>query len=353
MWQRDFTIEQKISQMLMIGFRGLTLVNSQWLVEYLQRGLIGGVILFEKDLETQGTRNIESPEQLKKLIEQLQSLSPFPLFIAIDQEGGRVSRLNSKNGFKDYLSHYEIASKEDESFANEIFTKIAETLYKVGINVNFAPVVDLIINPDNQVVVQNNRCFSSDPSIAAKFAKIFITKHLDFNILSVAKHFPGHGSSHQDSHFQWTDVSSSWKTIELKPYEILSEEGILKAVMVGHIFNKHYDPNFPASLSHLWIEQILRRQFGFNGLVFTDDLQMKSISDYFTFEETIELSLLAGNDILLFANQIDFSADIPQKFVKTTIGLLDKNKISIERINKSFERIMNFKNQFMLNKNES
>lgn len=343
MWHKDLAIEQKIGQMLMIGFRGLTLENSHWLVELLRKGLIGGVILFEKDLQTQGTRNIESPEQLRKLTEQLKSQSPFPLFIAIDQEGGKVSRLNSKNGFVDFPSHFEIANKEDESFANEIFSQIAEVLYNSGINVNFAPVVDLMINPNNSVVVQNNRCFSSDPFLTAKFAKIFISKHNDYKILAVAKHFPGHGSSHQDSHSQWTDVSNTWKSIELKPYEILSEKKILKAVIVGHIFNKHYDPNFPASLSHLWIEQILRRQYGFNGFVFTDDLQMKSISDNFTFEETVELSLLAGSDILLFANQIDFSEDIPQKFIKTTIKLLENNKISLERINKSFGRIMNFK----------
>jgi len=349
MFTNSLTLEQKICQLLMIGFRGTELKDCRWLEDYLENGLLGGVILFEKDFATNSIRNIQNPEQLKKLTKDLSAASKIPLFIAIDQEGGRVSRLNSRNGFEDYPSHAELGQINDEKTAKIVFSKIAEALHNLGINVNFAPVVDLAINPENKVVVQNNRCFSADPMEVAKFARNFVVAHKEFNVISVAKHFPGHGSSQQDSHFDWTDVTNTWRALELKPYEILNRDAILNGVMVGHIYNKNFDPNFPASLSHIWIEEILRKQIGFGGLVFTDDLQLKSISNNFSFEEAVELALLAGNDILLFANQIDYSEDLPQKFIKIVLELIKNNKISIERINNSFERIMYYKNQIMLN----
>jgi len=343
------TLEQKICQMLMVGFRGTDLKDIHWLKNYLENGLIGGVILFETDRETNTIRNIQSSEQLKKLTGDLSAASKVPLFIAIDQEGGKVSRLNSRNGFEDFPSHAELGQTNDEKTAKIVFLKIAEALHNMGINVNFAPVVDLAINSDNKVVVQNNRCFSANPMEVAKFAQYFIEAHNKFNVLSVAKHFPGHGSSQQDSHFDWTNVSNTWKSLELKPYEILNGAGTLPGVMVGHIYNKNFDPNFPASLSHIWVEEILRKQIGFEGLVFTDDLQMKSISNNFTLEETTELALIAGNDILLFANQINYIENLPEKFIQIVLDLLNRNKIKLERIYRSFERIMNFKQQIMLN----
>ncbi|ROL57835.1 glycoside hydrolase family 3 protein [Bacteroidetes/Chlorobi group bacterium Naka2016] len=345
----ELSLEEKICQMLVVGFRGLKIEDVPWLSNSLTKGHLGGVILFEKDYQTGEKRNISEPTQLQTLIAQLKRNSKFPLFIAIDQEGGAVARLNSSNGFEDFPSANEIANKNDISFAEETYSKLSNLLSQLGFNVNFAPVLDLCINPENTVIVQKKRCFSKEPEKVVRFSKIFIQNHLRRNVLPVAKHFPGHGSSYADTHKQWVDVTNLWTTTELKPYELLRNQDSLPAVMVGHLFNKHIDPIYPATLSHIWIEEILRKQIGFDGLVFTDDLQMKAIADNFTLEEIVQLGFNAGVDIFLFANQIENDEQIISKFDQIVKELIYQNRISLDRINKSVERIINFKNKFMLN----
>lgn len=345
----NLSLEEKIGQMLLIGFRGTEVETEVWLSKSMQNGEIGGVILFDKDYLTKEKRNILEPTQLSRLIHQLKTNSKYPLFIAIDQEGGSVARLNSSNGFEDFPSANEIASKEDIGFAQGIYAKLARNLKKVGFNVNFAPVLDLCLNPENSVIVKKKRCFSSELDVVLKYGEIFIQSHIHEKILPVAKHYPGHGSSVGDTHLGWVDVTNTWQSIELKPYESLNGKGLLPAIMVGHLFNRNIDPLYPATLSHIWIEEILRKQIRFDGLVFTDDLQMKAISEGFSFEEVVELGINAGVDIFVFANQIEYDCELPKKFIDLVKELLSARKLSIERIDRSVERILGFKTRFMLN----
>ncbi|MFN3306164.1 MAG: glycoside hydrolase family 3 N-terminal domain-containing protein [Candidatus Kapaibacteriota bacterium] len=345
----ELTLEEKIGQKIILGFRGLSLAEADYLQNCLESGIIGGVLLFDKDLETGEKRNISDPFQIIKLITDLKSNSKYPLFVALDQEGGKVARLNSSNGFEEIPSAMEIAFQDNFEYAQMYFKKIAETLKYVGINVNFAPVVDLGINSNNTVVVGNGRCFGSDPEKVANYAKIFINAHLELGIIPVAKHFPGHGSSFGDSHLGWVDISNTWTTKELQPYELLNDAARLPAVMVGHLYNRHIDPNFPASISHIWIEEILRKQIGFEGLVFSDDLQMKAICDYFTLEEVVELAFKSGIDILVFANQLNYQIDIPKNIIEITKNLLFNGKLTDVELEKSVQRILKIKNEFMLN----
>lgn len=343
------TLEEKIGQKILIGFRGLSLVEVPDLLHYLENGLISGVLLFDKDLETSQKRNLSDPDQIVKLISEIKINSKYPSFIALDQEGGRVSRLNSSNGFEMFPSAMEIALNQDLEYAKICFKKLSEILKHVGINVNFAPVVDLSINPNNAVVVGKGRCYGSEPEVVATYAEVFIEAHLVERILPVAKHYPGHGSSSGDTHHSLVDISNSWSIKELKPYELLRESNKLFAVMVGHLFNRHIDPIFPASLSHTWVEEILRKEIGFDGLVVSDDLQMKAISNYFSLEEIVEYAFKSGIDILVFANQLDYSIHLPKKVIEIAKNLLSNGKISLIELEKSVQRILKIKNEFMLN----
>jgi beta-N-acetylhexosaminidase len=339
----NISFEQKIGQMIMVGFPGLELEPSHFLIPALREGLIGGLIFFDKDIRTNQVRNIESPNQVKSLISQILSISRFPLFLAVDEEGGKVARLSSKNGFPDFPSHSEIGSMNDGFYTRNVASQIASLLEETGFNTNFAPVIDIAINPHNAVIVQKERSFSDIPETVVEHSAIFIEEHIRRDILPVAKHFPGHGSSEMDSHLGWTDVTRTWQPLELKPYELLQAKALLPAVMVAHIYNSAFDSNFPASLSHIWIEEILRKEIGFSGVVFSDDLQMKAISDNFAFEESIEFAINAGVDVLLFANQLDFDPGLHNRILRTILKLVKSDKISIQRIEESFLRIKSIK----------
>jgi beta-N-acetylhexosaminidase len=339
----DLSLEQKIGQKIIIGFRGTELQSEPLIVKYLEQGFIGGVILFDKDLQTKSKRNIVSPEQLRKLTDDIRSRSKIKPFIAVDQEGGAVARLNSTNGYEDYPSHNELSKTRDKNYAREISRKMAGMLKKSGINLNFAPVLDLAINPDNQVVVQKGRCFSDKWDIVADFASEFIQAHLDEDVLPVGKHFPGHGSSLGDTHNGWVDITTSWRTEELKPYEAMIQRNLLPAVMVGHLYNKNVDPIYPSSLSHIWIEEVLRKNLSFKGIVFTDDLQMKAISSHFTLEEMVELSFNAGVDVLVFANQLEYNPELPERIIELSLRMISDGKFSIKAIDSSVERILEIK----------
>lgn len=349
----NISFEQKIGQMIMVGFSGSELEPNHFLIPALREGLIGGLIFFDRDLRTNRTRNIENPNQIKSLIRQILAVSRFPLFLAVDEEGGKVARLSSKNGFLDFPSHSEIGLINKDWHTRNVASQIASLLEETGFNTNFAPVADIAINPQNTVIVQKGRSFSDIPDVVAEHSSIFIEEHIRRDILPVAKHFPGHGSSAMDSHLSWTDVTKTWKPVELKPYELLQAKSLLPSVMVAHIYNSAFDSNFPASLSHIWIEEILRKEIGFSGLAFSDDLQMKAISDNFTFEESIEFAINAGIDVLVFANQLDFDDNLHNKILQTILKLIKSNKISIQRVEESFLRIKSIKHKMfnMLNKN--
>ncbi len=349
----NISFEQKIGQMIMVGFAGLQLDPNHSLISALRDGLVGGLVFFDKDFQSKQIRNIESPPQTKSLISRISLVSLFPLFFAVDEEGGQVARLSSKNGFFDFPSHSALGASNDSAFTSEVAESIAQLLEETGFNVNFAPVVDLAINPQNTVIVQKERSFSNNPEVVFGHSSVFIEEHIRRNILPVAKHFPGHGSSSMDSHFGWVDVTKTWSPVELRPYELLRKENLLFAVMVAHIYNKSFDSNFPSSLSHVWVEEILRKEIGFSGVVFSDDLQMKAISDNFSFEESIELAINAGVDILLFANQLDFDKNLHSKILQTVLHLVETNKVPKHRIEESFSRIKHAKQRIidMSNKN--
>ena len=343
---KGLNIEEKIGQMLIIGFRGQSLEAVPDLKNDLTKNRVGGVILFDYDmLSKQRGRNIVNPQQLVALISQLKNASEIPLFIMIDQEGGQVARLNEHNGFERGLSAGTFGKSENWLKNLSSIRKIAEQLYQSGVNVNLAPVVDLCINPDNPVINKLERCYSKDPEQTTQMASIFIDAHKNKNILTVLKHFPGHGSSDGDTHEGYVDISSNWSAVELLPFQNLINMNKADMIMVAHVFNSKIDPIFPASLSIDTITNLLIHKMGYQGLIISDDLQMAALTDHFSEKDILYRAIMAGNDLLIYGNNLRYKSDLLNRKIKLINELIHEGKISEARIDKSWQKILRVKNR--------
>jgi beta-N-acetylhexosaminidase len=305
-------------------------------------GGLGGVILFDRDQLTGGPRNIESPEQLRRLVDGLRSLAPDRrLLVAIDQEGGRVARLSPATGFPSFAGQAEIAPQGDAT-VRAWARSIATTLASVGINVNLAPVVDLNVNPSNPAIGALGRSFSDDPATVARLASIEVLAHRESDVRTALKHFPGLGSASTNTDFGVADVTKTWTRRELEPYRTMLTGGDVDAIMVGNLVNGQIDSDAPASLSAKTVTGLLRRELGWDGVVVTDDLQAGAITESFGADDAIGLALAAGNDLLLLANQQTYVPDIASHVVDVVAGLVRDGTISEARIDESYARVRAF-----------
>jgi len=337
-------LDAKIGRMLMVGFRGLTLSPDNPVVADIQAHRIGGVVLFDHDVPAKNdVRNVESPEQVKALIRDLRRVSPGPLLVAIDQEGGRVARLKEKFGFPPSVSAKSLGALDDPAATRKAALTTAETLAEAGFDLNIAPVVDLDVNPANPVIGDLERSFSADPGVVTRHAAEVVRAHRERGVLTCLKHFPGHGSSRADSHVGFADVTETWSREELEPYARLIEAGWCDSVMTAHIFNATLDPDLPATLSTKVITGVLREGLAYDGPVISDDMQMKAISANFGFEEAILKALAAGVDILVFANNSVFDADVAASASGIIRQAIRDGKVGEERIDRSNARIMRLK----------
>lgn len=335
----DIELKNMIARMIIIGFDDAVLDANSSIVRDLQAYELGGVILFDKFYNDRNrTKNIASPQQLLKLTSELKKYAKKPLFISVDQEGGRVARLKEEYGFESIPSALSV-SKISKEEAQKIYQTQSLMLHNSGINMNFAPVVDLAINPENKVIVGLERSFSQDPMAVSNYAQLLINEQNKHNIISVLKHFPGHGSSFGDSHRGFVDVSQSWKSEELEPYERLIEAGEVDAIMSAHVFNKNLDEQHPATLSYKTTTELLRNSMGYNGVVISDDLQMGAITQHYSLKERVTLAINAGVDMLLFGNQLEENS--LEKIIRTIFREVKCGAISLERILESNARIEN------------
>jgi beta-N-acetylhexosaminidase len=293
-------------------------------------------------------RNVASPEQLKALVADLQAADPtMPLFVAIDQEGGRVNRLKEKYGFPPTVSQGWLGEQNDLALTVRHARQTAQTLAELGINVNLAPVVDVNVNPDNPVIGKLERSFSADPMLVADHALEVLIAHQVEGILCALKHFPGHGSSTTDSHLGFTDVTQTWSDLELVPYrEILGSAGA-DMIMTAHVFNARLDQDWPATLSRSTIQGLLRDQMGYEGVVISDDMQMQAISDHYSLETALEQTIMAGADVIIFGNNLAYDEQIAQEAIDAIMNLVQEGRVSPTRINESFNRIMFLKNRLV------
>ena len=330
-------IERMISKMVVLGFNGETVSSNDEIYKNVKSGL-GGVILFDKDPnDKQKVKNVRDKEQLKKLTSQLQAISKQKLLISIDQEGGIVQRLKSADGFVNTPKASEVALK-GENFAKQSYALLAKDLKESGINTDFAPVVDLAINKENKVIVTRGRSFGESSKEVIKYSSIFVDELKKQKIISVLKHFPGHGSSLGDSHLGFVDISTTWSPKELEPYKYFIQNNKVDMIMSAHVFNKNLDKNYPATLSYEINTKLLRYKLGYEGVLISDDLQMSAISKHYDLKETLTLAINSGVNMLLFANQLAKPVSL-KEIVDTIYSQILNEEIALDKIIKSNEKI--------------
>jgi len=330
--------------LFMVGFAGTSLAPGHWLATAIREQGLGAVILFARRMDGR-VQNIASPGQLAELTSRLQDLGRGRLLIAVDQEGGRVCRLRAGDGFPATRSAAELAAM-DEKEARDALTIQARALADAGINWNLAPVVDLDLNPGNPVIGRWQRSFGRDPDQVVRLARLFVEVHREQGISSCLKHFPGHGSAGRDSHLGFVDVSGCWQQEELLPFARLIASGHADAVMTAHLVNRQLDPEgLPATLSGTMVRDVLRQRLGFSGLVISDDLQMRAITDGWGYEEAVRRCLRAGVDMLLVGNNLLPQEDGLERGVRVVREMLDRGGSDADCIREHLQRVRAFREQ--------
>jgi beta-N-acetylhexosaminidase len=338
------TLREKVGQLLMVGFRGLEAGEPSPVIEAIAAGRIGGVVLFDRDLLLPGEpRNIRSPRQVRKLIAALQHAAAVPLLVAVDQEGGEVARLKKKYGFPATVSARYLGDVDDPELTGRHAAATAAVLARAGFNLNFAPVVDLNVNPSNPIIGKLDRSYSPKAATVVRHALAVIEAHRRQGVGCCLKHFPGHGSSRGDSHLGFTDVSDTWDASELAPFAEIIARGRADAIMTAHIFNRRLDPDLPATLSQKTVSGLLRRELGFAGVVISDDLDMKAISAEYDRQRALELALNAGNDIILIANNLAYDEHVAARTHECILGLVAAGRVSEARVDEACARVLGLK----------
>ena len=337
-------LQEKIGQMIMVGFCGKYPTDQSVfdLQAQIEKGVIGGAIAF--------AYNIESPEQIQNLNKFLQDASPenHPLLIAVDQEGGRVQRLKSENGFNDYLSAKQVSDKFSPLEAEVYYGDLAREVSESGFNVNFTPVVDL----DGQcpVIGKLERAFSSSPETVAYYGEAVAMAHRKAGVVSSLKHFPGHGFASGDTHKGFVDITETFDPQELEPFYKLVKQNCADMIMVGHQTHKGIDPNYPATLSQNFIGPLLRDK-GYEGVVVSDDLHMGAILQFYTLDEIVVNAINAGIDILVFSSNPAAAGAYEDKLGSHDLSQIHEivlkavqtGDIPESRIHESYDRIMGMK----------
>lgn len=349
------SLREKIGQMLIVDFQGTVIDAHSPIAIAIGKYNLGGVILSDFSIESQTyNKNIVNPEQVFKLNQTLQHLTRIfnvihrrenlPLFISIDYEGGKVNRLKPAYGFQFIPSPKIIGTLPANGVA--FYAKLmADILKTAGFNLDFFPTLDLDINSDNPIIGKPERSFSADPFIVAQDSQIYAQSFLNNDIECSYKHFPGHGSSFADSHLGFVDVTFSWQEEELIPYLlVLSQPKHCNIVMIAHIINRKLDiSGLPSSLSYNVITGLLRHELNFDGVVITDDMQMRAITDNYGLETAVTLAINAGADMMIFVNQSALKYQDPKMIIDIIEKKVRSGEISERRINESYERIIKLK----------
>ncbi len=345
------TLEEKVARMVVVGMPGVELTPTSVIRDDITKRRVGGVILFEANVVTNEEKKLSAEElakidfkgRLTKLTSELREMADYPLFIVIDQEGGLVNRLKDRYGFVPSLKQDSLGKLDNESTTRHFAASTAQQLKELGINVNFAPCVDVNVNPECPAIGKVGRSFSEDENLVTRHAQYVMEEHHKCGIITAIKHFPGHGSSMADTHKGLTDVTNTWSERELTPYrELLSDQNMdCNMVMVSHVFNKNIDPTYPATLSYKTITGILREKIGWDGVVITDDMHMGAITEYYTDAESLTLTINAGTDMIILSSNLPTKKGehITDMVIETILAQVKTGAIPEQRIDEAFKRI--------------
>ena len=325
------TLREAIGQLFILGFEGRA--PSFAVEDFIRKHNPGGVILF--------ARNLGSPEEIAMLTNALQAAAPTPLFVAIDQEGGKVARLQPP--FTQWPSAATVGGVGSSELAYALGKAMAQELLAVGINMNLAPVLDVLTNPANPIMA--GRCFGGDPQLVTRHGMAVFGGLKDMGVLAVGKHFPGHGDTTVDSHLGLPvvphDRARLW-AVELAPFVAAIDAGI-PALMTAHLLVPALDPERPATLSRPILTELLRERLGFSGLLVSDDLLMRGIADATPPGEAAVRFLEAGGDCVLIC---DDEAAQRQAILAVTEAV-ETGRLSEARVQLSCDRIAKAKAQYL------
>lgn len=330
---KELSIKEKIGQMVMIGMD--TNYITERIKNMIQNYKIGGVILYRKNFST-----YQDMLNLIKNLKELNKENKIPLFIAIDQEGGRVNRMPKE--IKNLPSANQVAKYGGERLVLKSANIIGKLLHESGYNLNFAPVLD--INKYEKQKAIGDRSYSDDKKKVAKYGVATMKELQKNDIISVIKHFPGHGATKQDSHYFLPIINESMKKIEsedMYPFEQAIENGA-DALLVGHLLIRGVTGIYPASLSRKFITKYIRRKYRYNGLIITDDLKMRAIKLFYGPDLAVKRAFEAGNDIIVFR----FAEEEEKRVLNKIEDLVVQGKIRENRIDKSVRRIIEMKEKY-------
>ncbi len=335
---KQMSTEEKVGQLLMPAIREIdgepVTEMSDGLNEMLDTFRPGGIILFRE--------NIQSRNQVKQLNEAMQKESDVPLLISIDQEGGLVTRLPY---FSELPGNMALGATRNKDLARETGEVLGDELRQIGVHIDFAPSLDVNTNPNNPVI--GVRSFGDDPELVTEMGLAFMEGLHDSGVMAVAKHFPGHGSVNLDSHYVLPVSEQSieeLEQVELKPFRQMIEQGV-PGIMTAHItFPNIDDSEFtsrkdglpiqtPATLSPEIMNDLLRDEMAFQGLLFTDSMEMKAIADHFGPGEAAVQAVLAGVDVIVMPDHLKVAYD-------SLVQAVEEHRISKERLNQSVRRIL-------------
>lgn len=345
----QLSLEQKIGQLFILGFSGDTVTAEDPIGEDICKRNLGGVILFDHCLaSSKKTNNIIDTRQLRLLTASLRELSDEPFLVAVDQEGGRVSRFTQERGFPVTPAAVQLGNSPYLHATIASAQQTARMLGDIGVNLNLAPVVDLNVYQENPIIGKYGRSFSADPAVVTAHAAAWIREHRQLGILSCLKHFPGHGSSRTDSHLGFVDITKTWQEDELVPYQQLIRTDQIEAIMLGHLFHRNFDAQYPATLSRATIQTLVRQRLQFDGVVITDDMQMKAITGHYGLEDACCKALAAGVDLVIIGNNLDRDPFILSKVIDALLRKLDEGTITEARLEEAWSRIQKFKQPLLM-----
>lgn len=332
------SLEEKIGQIFLIQLEENEITDKT--INMIKKYKIGGIILYK--------RNYQNYKQMVELINKLKEINrenTIPLFISIDQEGGRVNRMPSE--ILPIRNASKIAATGDINIVKESASIISKMLKETGISINYAPVLDIKRFEENHPI--GDRCYGDNKDDVSKYGIEFMKQTMNEGIIPVVKHFPGHGTTKKDSHFRLPIVKEDKQTIEkedIVPFKKAIENGA-EAIMIGHLEVKDMDSKYPASLSKKIIENYLINTLNYKGLIITDDLKMLAIQLRYTPEEASKLAINSGSNIIMLGLKYKRIQNVINYIIKE----VKKGKIDISKIDNSVEKIVKVKEKYNVNDN--